>query len=131
MVATSGGAVPVHATYPGGQLPLARRPVHADDWELFAPEGDSGDEAPVFDRRMVEGLLAQMGADLGSEEAFSDPKLQRAQALMYEAWGRNQPLPTVGSGAPGAGQIAGLRRRVCAVGGGRSRLAGARRRVLS
>jgi tetratricopeptide (TPR) repeat protein len=86
-VGTAGGEMTVRATYPGGQLPLARRPVHAQDWVTLAPDDDSVDEAPVVDRRMMEAMLAHAGA--GS--VLADPRLQQAQDLMYQAWEETNP----------------------------------------
>jgi tetratricopeptide (TPR) repeat protein len=90
-VATHGGALPVRAVYPGGQLPLEQRPVHSDDWRLFADEDGGEDEAPVIDRRMSEGMMAQLGASLGAEDVIADPRLREAQALMYRAWEESNP----------------------------------------
>lgn len=92
-IATHAGEVPVRAIYPGGELALERRPVHSDEERLFADDdnGDDEDAPPVIDRRMMEGLMAQMGADLGAEESISDPKLRKAQALMYQAWEESNP----------------------------------------
>ncbi len=92
-IATQAGEVPVRAVYPGGHLALERRPVHSDDEQLFANDGDESDEdtPPVIDRRMMEGLMAQLGADLGADESIADPKLRKAQALMYRAWEETNP----------------------------------------
>lgn len=93
-IATHAGEMPVRAVYPGGQLALERRPVHTDDALLFADDDDDAsdeDTSPVFDRRMMEGQMAQLGADLGAEESIADPKLRKAQALMYQAWEETNP----------------------------------------
>ncbi len=90
-VPTQAGQVTVRATYPGGQLPLAQRPVNAEDWVTLASDDESGDEVPVIDRRMMEGLMAQLGADVGAEESSADPQLRQAQALMYRAWEETNP----------------------------------------
>ncbi len=90
-ISTQGGVVPVHAVYPGGRLPLERRPVRSDDWRMFTDEGEEGeDELPVIDRRMMEGMMAQLGADLG-DAGITDPRLREAQALMYNAWEESNP----------------------------------------
>ena len=91
-VTTAAGPVAVRATYPGGQLPLARRPVHAEDWVTLAgDDADAGDDVPEIDRRMMEGMLAQLGAGLDEGDHLTDPKLREAQALMYEAWEARNP----------------------------------------
>jgi tetratricopeptide (TPR) repeat protein len=92
-ISTHGGVVPVHAVYPGGQLPLERRPVRSDDWRMFAEDEQEGDEGevPVIDRRMMEGMMAQLGAELSEEEFIADPELREAQALMYQAWEASNP----------------------------------------
>ncbi len=90
-VAAHEGEVAVRATYPGGHLPLAQRPVNAEDWVTLAGDEEADEEVPVIDRRMMEGLLAQLGADVGAEESISDPKLRQAQALMYRAWEETNP----------------------------------------
>jgi len=88
-VTTAEGPVAVQAAYPGGQLSLEQQPVYSDDWEWDADESD--DEPPAFDRRAMEGMLAQLGLDIGAEEAITDPKLRKAQALMYKAWEEANP----------------------------------------
>src|SRR5258708_18026727 len=90
-VSTAGGPVDVRATYPGGQLPLARRPVHADDWVTLADDDQADDDVPVIDRRLMEGLMAKLGAELSVDDAAADPKLTAAQALMYKAWEETNP----------------------------------------
>jgi tetratricopeptide (TPR) repeat protein len=86
-VATAAGEMAMRATYPGGQLPLARRPVHAQDWVTLAPDDDETDDVPVVDQRMLEAILAHEveGGDL------ADPKLRQAQDLMYQAWEETNP----------------------------------------
>ena len=86
-VPTAAGEIAVRATYPGGQLPLARRPVHAQDWVTLADDDDQEDEVPVIDRRMMEAMLAQAGAGDGPAE----PLLRQAQDLMYQAWEETNP----------------------------------------
>ena len=90
-VSSQGGDVTVRAVHPGGHLALERRAVHSDDWRLFEEHEDSDDELPVIDRRMMEGLMSQLGADLGAEEAVAEPKLREAQELMYQAWEESNP----------------------------------------
>jgi hypothetical protein len=92
-ISTHSGVVPVHAVYPGGQLPLERRPVHSDDWRMFAEDEQEEDEeeAPIIDRRMMEGMMAQLGAELGGDAGVINPKLREAQTLMYKAWEEANP----------------------------------------
>ena len=89
-VPTAAGVVAVGATYPGGQLPLARRPVHAEDWVTLADD-DADDDAPQLDRRAMEGLLAQMGGAMDEGDDILDPRLRAAQELMYDAWEATNP----------------------------------------
>ena len=92
VVATAAGEVAVRATYPGGQLPLARRPVHAQDWVTLADDEDLADDVPVVDRRMLEAILAHAGAG----EGLADPQLRQAQDLMYQAWEETNPAKRLG-----------------------------------
>ncbi len=86
-VATAAGEVAVRATYPGGQLPLARRPVHPQDWVTLADDDNAEDDVPVVDQRMMDAILAHAGA--GADVA--DPRLRQAQDLMYQAWEETNP----------------------------------------
>ncbi len=90
-VSTHGGEVPVRALYPGGKLPLENRAAQLNDWPLFdEDEADDEDDAPLIDRRMMEGMMARLGADLG-DEGSADPQLRKAQTLMYKAWEETNP----------------------------------------
>jgi tetratricopeptide (TPR) repeat protein len=90
-IATHGGEVMLRAVYPGGRLSLEQRPVGADAWQLWGEAVDDEEELPAFDRRMMEGFMAQLGEDLGAEKAVSDPKLHKAQEMMYKAWEASNP----------------------------------------
>jgi tetratricopeptide (TPR) repeat protein len=82
----------VAVRYPAGEIALERRAVQQPNLE-FPDDGDEGDETddlPIIDRRMMEGMMAQLGADLG-DEGIADPKLRKAQKLMYKAWEESNP----------------------------------------
>jgi tetratricopeptide (TPR) repeat protein len=79
--------------YPAGRISLERRPVH-ESWESAEDEEADEDEPPVFDRRMMEGMMAQLGAGLG-DEGPADPKLRKAQKLMYQAWEERNPATRI------------------------------------
>lgn len=78
------GETTIHIKYPGGVLPKELRPAKMTDWSEFWDEGEEG-ELPPFDRRAMEGAMAQLGADLGGT------KLDKAQELMYRAWEERNP----------------------------------------
>lgn len=90
-VPTHAGEQMIFVRYPAGQLPLERRAVKLDEFEF--PDDEEGDkgELPVFDRRGMEGIMAQLGADLGAEPGIRDPQLSEAQNLMYKAWEETNP----------------------------------------
>ncbi|MBI3764850.1 MAG: hypothetical protein HY260_23665 [Chloroflexi bacterium] len=81
----------VFVRYPAGQLPLEGRAVKMDEWEAPDDEEDDEDEIPVFDRRLMEKMMAQIGAEVGAEPDIRDPKLREAQDLMYQAWEETNP----------------------------------------
>jgi tetratricopeptide (TPR) repeat protein len=80
-VPTHAGETSVYIKYPGGTLSRESRPVHMAEWPQ--PEGE--EEVPAFDRRAMEGMMAQLGERFGSRE------LQKAQDLMYQAWEERNP----------------------------------------
>jgi hypothetical protein len=83
-IPTHVGETSVDVKYPGGTLPEAEtRPVVLSDW--FPSEEDEEGEFPPFDRRAMEGMMAQYGGD------FDDPALQKAQDVMYQAWDERNP----------------------------------------
>ncbi|MBP7691422.1 MAG: tetratricopeptide repeat protein [Anaerolineales bacterium] len=86
-VTIAGRRQPVAVRYPAGRIAFERRPVDAE-WE--APDDEETDDAPVIDRRMLEGTLSQMESELGAAEP-ADPKLRKAQKLMYKAWEESNP----------------------------------------
>ncbi|MFN8456211.1 MAG: hypothetical protein U0401_16345 [Anaerolineae bacterium] len=83
-VPTHAGETTVHIKYPGGTLAKELRPAKMADWSEFWGEGEE-EESPPFDRRAMEGAMAQMGADLRGT------KLDKAQELMYQAWEERNP----------------------------------------
>lgn len=91
---THADEVSVRTVYPGGQLALERRPVHSEEDRLFADaerDEESNEDTLVIDPRMMERLMAQMDADAGAVESIADPKLRKAQAMIYQAWEETNP----------------------------------------
>jgi tetratricopeptide (TPR) repeat protein len=83
-VPTHAGEASVHIKYPAGTLPKKEmHPVDMSDWLQL--EEEDGAEFPAFDRRAMEGAMAQFGG------GFDDPELQEAQGLMYQAWEERNP----------------------------------------
>ncbi len=82
-VPTHAGEISVHIKYPGGTLSRERRPVHMAEWPQL--EGEDEEGFPAFDRRAMEGTMAQIGGRFGS------PEQQEAQDLMYQAWEERNP----------------------------------------
>lgn len=77
------GEVEVHVKFPAGTISPESRPVDLFDWP---DEDEAEDEMPQFDRRAMEGTLAMMGGS-----GFTDPDMQEAQELMYQAWDERNP----------------------------------------
>lgn len=96
-VATHAGPAAVFAKYPAGTIPRDQRPMHQPDLDWSGEEGKEGekdeavDELPVFDRRMMEGEMAKLLAQIPGAKPAGDKKLQKAQALMYTAWETDNP----------------------------------------
>jgi tetratricopeptide (TPR) repeat protein len=86
-VATHAGDVAVRARYPAGVLSRERQAAQPEQWE---PEDDE-DTLALPDRRGMEGALAQIVAQMSGSETPGDPRLQEAQALMYQAWEETNP----------------------------------------
>jgi tetratricopeptide (TPR) repeat protein len=82
-VTISTGPVTVQIKYPAGELPLTRLPEYSfeemDDDEMSLP----------FDRRAMEGDMYRMFGMFSDQE--TDPKLEKAQQIMYEAWEERNP----------------------------------------
>jgi tetratricopeptide (TPR) repeat protein len=87
-ITTHQGVKEVYLKYPGGALPRETRPAHMTDWSALDEDDDFEDEAamPAYDRRAMEGIMAQIGAP-----PFEDPALQAAQEKMYKAWEEQNP----------------------------------------
>jgi tetratricopeptide (TPR) repeat protein len=83
-VPTHAGETIVHIKYPGGVLSKELHPAKMTDWSEFWDKGEE-DELPPFDRRAMEGTMAQLGAQVGGT------KLNKAQELMYQAWEEPNP----------------------------------------
>ncbi len=82
-VPTHDGERTIHLKYPAGTLPTDTRPVDLADWPDY--DEDDEDDFPVFDRRAMEGMMRMFAPD------YDDPKLQKAQDLMYQAWEETNP----------------------------------------
>ncbi|MBC8253442.1 MAG: hypothetical protein H8E35_05375 [Ardenticatenia bacterium] len=83
-VPTHAGDKAVHVKYPAGALP-SKETLPTDRSEWLRLGEDDTEEMPAFDRRTMEGTMAQFGG------GFEDPDLQRAQDLMYQAWEESNP----------------------------------------
>ncbi len=92
---THAGEQPARVRYPGGQLPLGgqspQRAAWEDEFEDDDDDLDGEEDLPVFDRRMMEGSLAELVGAMGDDTGPSDPKLNKAQKLMYQAWEEDNP----------------------------------------
>jgi len=101
MVATHAGPAAVCVSYPAGVLPRDQRPMHEPDLEWPDeewPEGEEDEAAgalPFFDRRMMEGEMAKLVAQIPGAMPAGDKKLQKAQALMYRAWETDNPAKRI------------------------------------
>jgi tetratricopeptide (TPR) repeat protein len=84
-VPTHSGQTTVHIKYPGGVLAKETHPVQMTDWPSLDEDAAEADDLPFFDRRMMEGMMAQFGG------GFKDSKLNQAQQLMYQAWEERNP----------------------------------------
>ena len=82
------GIIAVSVKYPAGEIPLAEQPAQRLTWS--APDEEEPDE-PMFDRRMMEKMMQQLGAQAGRVSEFGDPELERAQELMYQAFEEPNP----------------------------------------
>lgn len=86
-VTISTGPVSVEIKYPAGVLPQASLPIHPFD------EAD-GDELPSpFDRRAMEGDMSRMFGMFSDRD--TDPKLEKAQQIMYDAWEERNPAKRI------------------------------------
>jgi tetratricopeptide (TPR) repeat protein len=93
-VTIAGRQWPVAVRYPAGRIPFERRAVHETWDEAAEAEEAEADELPVFDRRMLEGMMARLGAKAGGAGP-ADPQLRKAQKLMYRAWEERNPAKRI------------------------------------
>ena len=87
-VPTHTGTIAVAVKYPAGEIPLAEQPAQRLTWP--APDEEEPDE-PIFDRRIMEKMMQQLGQQVGGENQWDDPDLERAQELMYQAFEEPNP----------------------------------------
>ena len=64
----------MHARYPAGDLKLAQQPPARNDW---SEDADDKDALPAFDRRAMEGMLAQRAREIGEPANAGNRKLER------------------------------------------------------
>lgn len=88
------GEAAVHAKFPAGVISRESRPAQREEWDWPDEEAEEAGDIPVFDRRMMEGMMAQMTAGLGATPS-GDRKLQKAQELMYQAWEERNPAKRI------------------------------------
>lgn len=87
-VPTLAGPVRVAARFPAGVVDISRRDPRPPEW----PPGAEDDEPVLdFDRRAMERQMARLTAGLGEAPAANNPKLEKAQKLMYRAWEETNP----------------------------------------
>jgi tetratricopeptide (TPR) repeat protein len=89
-VPTHAGPVSVIVKYPGGEILLADRPAQEMDW-IEDEDDEVAEEMPFFDRRGMEGMLAQIVEGMGEDAGPGDPNLDRAQEIMYQVWDERNP----------------------------------------
>ena len=87
-VPTHAGTIAVAVKYPAGEIPLAEQPAQRLAWS--SPNEEEPDE-PVFDRRIMEKMMQQLGQQVGAASELGDPELERAQELMYQAFEEPNP----------------------------------------
>jgi len=100
-VTTHTGEVEVFLKYPAGKLDHTRKVARLPNWPSPEAEGDE-DEWLDFDPRAMEGEMAQMlSAMFGGEmpanklRHLGNTKLDKAQALMYQAWEEEKPAKRI------------------------------------
>lgn len=92
-VPIGGELVAMKLKFPAGVLPREELPVF--DSALDLSEDEDAAAVPAFDRRMMEGVMAGIGAEAGAERLLDDPALYRAQELMYEAFETRNPAKRI------------------------------------
>jgi len=85
-VPTQAGAASVLIRYPAGTLPSESRPAQG---AVRSGLGEDEDLA-AFDRRAMEGTLAQFASGLGGRRKGKAP-FEQAQEVMYRAWEERDP----------------------------------------
>lgn len=85
------GMIAMDVKYPAGTLPRHEMAVQ-EEWD---DEIEADDALPALDRRAMEGMMAQLGAELGAESDVRDPQLRRAQELMYQAFDTDNPAKRI------------------------------------
>jgi tetratricopeptide (TPR) repeat protein len=96
-VTTHSGPIKVQVKYPGGTLSPEMRAAPGIDFGDFGDfddeEEEDDDDLPFFDRRGMEGSMAQAVAQqFGAEEVGTGkPELDQAQQIMYQAWDESNP----------------------------------------
>jgi tetratricopeptide (TPR) repeat protein len=90
-VTTHAGPITVQLKYPGGTLSPEVRAAPGLDWHGFDDEAD--DDQPFFDRRGMEGSMAQaIAQQFGADEiSTGNPELDQAQQIMYQVWDETNP----------------------------------------
>lgn len=86
-VTISTGLVTVQIKYPAGELPLPTRT------DFPFEEMDDGEFSFPFDRRAMEGEMYRMFGKFSDQE--TDPKLDKAQQIMYQAWEERNPAKRI------------------------------------
>ena len=89
-VQTSAGATQVFIRYPGGDLSALGNGI-ASRWVDLMEEDEPEVGLPAFDRRGMEGLMAQLAAGMEETSSVKDTALHKAQQIMYQAWEERSP----------------------------------------
>jgi len=84
MVQTSAGETAVLIRYPGGDLVQVRNWIGLEGAQNVEMAGTM--QSPSPDLRGMEGNLASLTASMGGVSHYADPKVAKAQQVMYTAW---------------------------------------------
>ncbi|MCX6070697.1 MAG: hypothetical protein NTU91_07535 [Chloroflexi bacterium] len=82
------GQVTVTIHYPAREIDLEGQPVQQG---FMLPEERDQSDSPAFDRRALEGGLADFVRQVSGSSDKRTTKLQKAQQLMYQAWDEDNP----------------------------------------
>lgn len=82
------GQIAVTVRYPAREIDLEAQPVQQG---FVLPEEREQSDPPPFDRRALEGGLADLTRQVSGSSAKPLTKLQKAQGLMYQAWDEDDP----------------------------------------